>query len=415
VNFLPRTLACGIVAGLALGITPVAGQQPTLLEVNAVARPVPMSEAVEAAWRKAVQSAEANGQVRRAQAERTAASSLFAAPPALELSHRDDRLQSNRGARETEVGFAMPLWLPGQRSAREAAARVEGEFASLAATVGHLRVAAAVREVASDIALQRAEADLADANLKSLEALTTDVERRVAAGDLARIDALASRAEFLAAQSLKTQALQRLRAAQLQWTALTGMTQEPSVSEPAKDANGAADHPVIQLASLSVELARRRLDAVSASKRSPPELVARLRQDVSNRNESTVNSLGFALRIPLGTAARNDQLMAAAVSELEVAQATEQRQREQVAADIKIARAALRSAADQLETERARTALLTERARLLDNSFRAGETSLPEILRTTAALSQARLSVTRQELAIGLAQARLHQALGILP
>ena len=68
-----------------------------------------LASAVEAAWNRAVASAEATGISRQASAEKKASSALWAAPPSVELSHRNDRLQSNNGARETEVALAVPL------------------------------------------------------------------------------------------------------------------------------------------------------------------------------------------------------------------------------------------------------------------------------------------------------------------
>ena len=69
----------------------------------------------------------------------------------------------------------------------------------------------------------------------------------------------------------------------------------------------------------------------------------------------------------------------------------------------------------QLEAERQRSALLRERASLIDRSFKAGETPLPELLRALAAATQADTSFARQQVALGLALARLQQSLGILP
>jgi outer membrane protein TolC len=82
---------------------------------------------------------------------------------------------------------------------------------------------------------------------------------------------------------------------------------------------------------------------------------------------------------------------------------------------VAIARDAQRSAAAQFEAETARARLLRERATLIDKSFQAGETPLPELLRALAAAAQADSAVARQTAALGLAQARLQQALGVLP
>ena len=121
------------------------------------------------------------------------------------------------------------------------------------------------------------------------------------------------------------------------------------------------------------------------------------------------------MRIPLGTEGRNQPLQAAALSELDVAQTMKQRTEERLAADAVTAQAAVQTAEQQLETDRQRSALLRERAALIDQSFKAGETPLPELLRALAAAAQANTSLARQHVALGLARARLQQAFGILP
>ena len=141
----------------------------------------------------------------------------------------------------------------------------------------------------------------------------------------------------------------------------------------------------------------------------------RIRQDIPGRGESAPNSIGVGVRIPLGTASRNQPLQAAALSELDVALTTKQRIEERLTAEAALAQTAMQSAEQQLEADRQRSVLLRERATLIDRSFKAGETPLPELLRALAAATQADTSFARQQVALGLARARLQQSLGILP
>lgn len=379
-----------------------------------VAQDVTLAAAVEAAWQRATASAEATGQTRRAAADRRAAAAPWAAPPALELNHRDDRALSNRGVRETEVGVVWPLWLPGQRSARQNAAHADGTAAAAAVAAARHHIAGLVREAAWEVALQRNEVELAQGQLDAADRLTGDVERRVKAGDLARADALATRGERLAAMASVVQSRQRLQAATLAWTALTGLGTTPAMERDA-EAAPPPEHPAMRASALNVELARRRLDVAKASRSGSPELIARLRQDVSGRSEPASNSIGIGLRIPFGSADRNEPLLAAALTEVEVAEAGMRQLRDQLEAEAAIARSAEQAALQQLQAERARALALRERAALIEKSFQAGETPLPETLRALAAAAQAEAAARRQEAALGLARARLQQALGITP
>jgi len=379
---------------------------------------ISLRAALEAAWQRDVSATEANGQRRRAEAERMTTSRLWAAPPALELSHRDDRLQRNAGRREIEVGIAVPLWLPGQRTARADTANAAAAQAYAAEQLARLRLAGEVREAAWQVAAQQAELAQADAQATALRQLADDVERRVHAGDLARADSLAAQAEHLAALAALADARQRLLAARARWTLLTGLTAPPDLSgatTPDDAEPDLAQHPEGQFASQSTELARKRLDLTRHSRREAPELTLGLRQDMPGRAEPSQGSLVVGLRLPWGTDERNQPLEAMASSELATAQTHEQRLRERLQSDIASARGAQRSAQAQLDAETARARLLRERATLIDKSFRAGETQLPDLLRALAAAAQADSAVARQTAALGLAHARLQQALGTLP
>ena len=416
--------ACVIVGCLATG--PVWAQpataapsQQAVATATGPATGIPtLRFALDAAWQRSVLAREADGQRRRAQADRATAGSFWAAPPSLALSHRDDRLQSNAGKRETEIGVAVPLWLPGQRVARSGTAEAAVAQAQAAEQVASLRLAGDLREAAWQLAALQAEAAQAHSQAQALKQLANDVERRVRAGDLARADALAAQADQLAASALQSDVHQRLQSARAHWTLLTGLTAEPDLT--AAIATGEAPaaapaHPELQLASQSTALAHQRVDLMRHSRRDAPELTVGVRQDVGGRGASSQGSMVVGLRLPFGTDDRNRPLEAAALAELDLAETQERRLRERLDSDAATARDALRSAEVQREAETTRAGLLRERAALIDKSFRAGETPLPDLLRAHAAAAQADSAAARQTAALGLARARLQQTLGLLP
>lgn len=414
--------ACAIAGSLAGGpgwAQPAASPQiPRPAVPEPTAGGVGLRAAFDAAWQRTVAARESDGQRRRAEADRAAVGRFWAAPPSLALSHRNDRLQDNAGKRETEIGVAVPLWLPGQRAARAGTADAAAAQALAAEQVARLRLAGELREAAWQIAISQAELAQADTEARSLKQLADDVERRVRAGDLARADALAAQAELLAAAALQSDLRQRLQAARARWTLLSGLTAAPDLQDAAANDGApaaAASHPELQLARESTALARQRVELMRRSRRDAPELSLGLRHDVGGRAEAAQGSLVVGMRLPFGTDDRNRPLEAAALSELDVAQTHEQRLREQLDSDIAAARDALGAAEAQLESETARTRLLRERAALIDKSFRAGETPLPDLLRALAAAAQADGAAVRQTTALGLVRARLQQTLGLLP
>lgn len=409
-----------ILAGLTLACTSYAHPMESVAAPKSSSniQKTTLATAVEGAWNRAVASAEAAGISRQATAAKKASSALWAAPPSVELSHRNDRLQRNNGARETEVALAVPLWLPGQKSAKQQAADSLSSLSQLSEAEGKLRVAEVVRELHWQIAELQASQSLSKQQTSTFAAIASDVDKRVKAGDLARADALAAKGELLSAQATQSQAETQLEAAKRQWTALTGLAQTPDAtfaSAESPSPRQLAEHPELLRAEQQVDLARKRLDLVAKSNRSAPELITKFRQDIPGHGQGSAYSLGLAVRIPFGTDDRNAPLQAAALTELDIAQRKEQVLRAQLSARMESAKAAAAASQLQLQTEREKASLLNERAKLIRASFNAGETSLPELLRAASAAAQADYSAARQEAAFGLARARLQQAYGQLP
>jgi outer membrane protein, heavy metal efflux system len=369
-------------------------------------------DALDAAWQRSQERVESRTQVERAEAARIAAGAPWAAPPKLELDHRSGQSAGNGSVRESELGVSVPVWLPGQRESRTQAADAELQAAQRSMEAARLRLGAELQQVALSVAAQEAESREAELETRLMRALSEDVERRVRAGDLARADAMAARAEFLQAQSNQLAATQRLQQARDRWQLLTGLRGIPPLPgrEPAVMPG---DHPEISAAAARVERARRQLQVAEASRRDPPEVGVRVRRDTDNTGVS--NSVGVSLRIPLATASLNAPLLAQARGDFELALNNEQRIRDRLQLESQAARLQVDNAAQQLEAERARAALLRERADLIDKSFRAGDSALPDLLRALAAAAQANAAVLRQQAALNQAQARLSQSLGVLP
>jgi len=382
----------------------------------AQAEPVTLARAVDAAWQRTQAGAATQAQTLRAQAEREAAASLLAAPPALSLSQRSDRWQDNTGVREREIGVALPLWLPGQRAARQAAAEAELKSAAAGGDLARLRLAAQLRELAWSLAGLGAERGSLQAQQAYLQALAADVERRVRAGDLARTDLLAAQGERLANEAELLAAGQRLQAERERWTALTGLPADEVEAGEAQTAGPEIDqHPQLAQLAQAAEAARRQLDATRRDLADAPELSLGYRNERDAYGQPGRGSVTVGLRIPLGTAQRNAPLRAAAQAALDQALAEQDRTRLELAAGLAIARGELQSATAQADMQRERARLLRERATLLDKSFRAGETALPELLLAVQAAAQADAALARHQAALGKARAGLLQASGVIP
>ena len=90
----------------------------------------PLAAAFAQAWQRQPAALAAGERARAVNAQAEAANRWTPAPANLELGLRSDRFNRNQGASEVDVGLAVPLWLPGERSGAQAlAAAAEGALA----------------------------------------------------------------------------------------------------------------------------------------------------------------------------------------------------------------------------------------------------------------------------------------------
>src|SRR3989344_3568515 len=199
-------------------------------------------------------------------ASRQAADAWTAQPAALELRTKTDRPGTDRGAQELEVGVALPLWLPGQRSRSQALVTQEEQAPDARLDSARLQLAGQVREAWWAWQRARAELALAGAQVEHAQALSQDVHRRVAAaapppppppppppgagrarpppadapqadGALALAQSAQARAEGQSVQAW--QALQGLLGSAQPWPSAAPSTPGPTGAEPTPGENSA--------------------------------------------------------------------------------------------------------------------------------------------------------------------------------
>ncbi|MBL0121608.1 MAG: hypothetical protein IPP88_02385 [Betaproteobacteria bacterium] len=121
----PQFASC--VAGLALSFSGLAADTPPASSG--------LAYALEQAWRLYPQAAGLDAREIEAIAAREAAASLTPESGSVSIGNLNDRINRNLGRQEWEIELATPLWLPGQKVAREAeaASRIDEVVAKRAA------------------------------------------------------------------------------------------------------------------------------------------------------------------------------------------------------------------------------------------------------------------------------------------
>lgn len=372
--------------------------------------------ALDNAWERSPQAQILEARRAEYDARRVAANSLLPGAPALVLGHRSDRLNNDGGQREWEAGIALPIWLPGQRDARQR--QEQANMDGLEANIGvqRLKLAGELREAIWHVRQAEAQTRLNEARLLSTKKLSEDVAQRVRAGELARTDLNLAQNEWRAAQAANLQSRDRLLQAQQAYTALTGMTTLPDDMFESVPPKAVPDsHPLLKEARLSIEMAQAQVRVASSSARDNPELEISMRRERDNLNTPYAGTVAISLRLPFSTDARKLPLVSAAHTALSGAQSEYQRTLLTLEYQGQQAEQAVQTAAQLLDLAQQQRGATRENLELIQKSFKLGESGLPALLRASAAALEAEQACIQQEIAQALARARLNQAQGVLP
>ncbi|MES2990610.1 MAG: TolC family protein [Pseudomonadota bacterium] len=357
-----------------------------------------------------------------ARSQQAAANAWTPEPAALELSNRTDRLNRNQGARELEVGVAVPLWLPGERGRSAALADAESAALESRASAAQMRVAATVREAWWQWQRARIEIDSARDQLDNTRRIAADVSRRTQAGDLARADqhqadgAVAGAAATLAqAEAAHASARQHLRA--LAGVAPSTSDSAAPLAEPDPGA-AAADveaHAALQELKDRAAVAERTAALAAIRSRANPELMLATTRDRGAFGQAAQQTITLGVRIPFGGGPRHDARTANARAEATEVQAQLALERERLMTDRETARVRVDASRAQLAAAERRARLARESRGFFDKSFRLGESDLPTRLRIEAEATEAERQAARTRIELAAAISAWRQALGLLP
>lgn len=408
-NRVRQTVLAAILSGLAAGAGAQAPAEPATTSLKTL---------FDAAWLRQPEAQALQARREAAQAQHRAAEAWTPEPPALEASHRTDRVSRNDGAREWEVGIAVPLWLPGERQGRSALAQTEAAVLESRTNAARLRVAGSVRE--AWWAWQRAgmDVEIARGHLDSGRRIAGDVARRVKAGDLARADQHQADGAVAAAEAALAQAEADAAVARQQVKALAGGSVAPPTGpspEPEPTTAEVPPHPALtELQDLSTRAERAAALAATQS-RANPELALTTTRDRGAAGERYGQTVTLALRIPFGGGPRHDSRVAGARADAAEAQAQLALERGRLQAEREAAQARVEAARTRLAAAERRATLARETRGFFERSFRLGETDLPTRLSIDAEATEAERQAARSRIELAAAISAWRQALGLLP
>ena len=411
---------CGT-AALAQTATVAAAASATG-STEAAASTFNLRQAYDAAWSRQPEAMALQARRDAVRALQSAAKAWTPEPAALELANKTDRLGNKQGAREVEVGIAVPLWLPGERGRSAALADAEGAAIESRATAAQLRVAAAVRDAWWQWQRARIDIGTARAQLESTRLIAADVARRAKAGDLARADQHQADGAVASAQASVAQAEAGLAAAGQHLRALAGAARASSeaddtLAEP--DPGAAATEPEAHAALQELKdravVAERTAALAATQSRANPELMLATTRDRGARGEASQQTITLGIRIPFGAGPRSEARSANARAEATEIQAQLALERERLTAEREAGRARVEAMRSQLTATERRAQLARESRGFFEKSFRLGETDLPTRLRIEAEAAEADRQAARTRIELAAAISAWRQALGLLP
>lgn len=379
-----------------------------------------LKEVFDSAWQRQPEARALSSRRDAAQAQAKSAGLLSPGAPSLEVRYRSDRVTGDNGAREIEIGIAVPLWLPGQRSASSELAQAEISFVERRLLASQLRLASSVRDAWWNWQRTRVDADLAGEQLANARRLAADVVNRTRAGDLARSDQHQAEGAVAAAEVLAAQTRAASAVAFAQLAALTGgigplESTFSGTVEPSPDPSQTSRHPLLAELEDRIAVAERTANLISTQRRANPELTVTTTRDRGAIGERYGQTVLVGVRLPFDSGPRYDTRIATAQAEAIEVQSQLILERDRVQAEQRGAASRLEAARAQLDAAQRRARLARETRGFFDKSFRLGQTDLPTRLRIEAEAVEAERQEARSRIDLASALSAWRQSLGLLP
>lgn len=416
----PRSLRSALVlASFQIGWPVLAQSLPAISPfASSKSSSVSLRQALDAAWALDAASKTLSFKQSELAARQRAASGWIAGEPSVTLAHRTDRVNTNGGLREYEAEVDLPLWNRRTQAATQQTIFADEQLLASSVQLAKRKIATTLLTLAADYAFSDLEHVLALRKIAEAEVLAADTERRMRAGDVARLDTLQAQSALLHAKSQAAVALSSKHHLQAKWKALTGLESVaalPTDSRTLATLASLEQHPAVQSANLQLSASQAKLRLAETDQRDPMALALGLTRERSGFAAASDSSLRIALRIPLGGESRNQPRIVAARSETAQAQAELETIQRNTQQEIDAARLALRNAQVIRESALERAQLATQMQTLITQAYRLGDRDLPTRLRADSEKNEADLVAQRTQIELRRAAAHLELTLGQLP
>lgn len=348
-------------------------------------------------------------------AQANAADALLPGGPWTTIMHRTDAITNDRGTREYEAEFGIPLWLRGERGAALAAALSSGERIEAEIAAKRLEVAKRVRDAYWMVAEAREKVAIAERRRSTASSLAETLRKQGQAGQSQLVDTKMADADVRDAEAALAGLRAELNQATIAFHVLSGQVAPAAFREREARSATPADHPRVVLRSVAIRKAEADESLVYAIDRERPEFSAFVNNNTDTRAEPNITSLGVRLKIPFSYDAVNEPKRAAAAADVIAAREELALAEREVGGDVAQARARLEGARQQLKALDARHDDLSFVVQLTEAAQRAGQSPFNDLIRARLTLFEADLARVTSRIGVERARSDVNQALGLEP
>ncbi|PPC98193.1 MAG: hypothetical protein CTY31_13990 [Hyphomicrobium sp.] len=348
-------------------------------------------------------------------AKANAAEALLPGGPWTTLVHRTDALTNDRGTREYEAEFGVPIWLRGERGAMLSAALTEGERIEAEIIAKRLDVAKRVRDAYWMVAEAREKLAIAERRRATSQTLAQSLRDQSQSGQAQLIDTKIADADVRDAEAALAGLRSDLNQARIAFQVLTGRDPPSTFREREAQHVSPENHPRVNLRRIAIAKAQADESLAWALDRERPELSGFVNNNTDTNVEPNVTSLGVRVKIPFAYDAVNEPKRAAAAAEVVAAHEELALAEREVGGDVAQANARLDGARQQFAALDARRQALGSVVELTQSTQRAGQSELNDLIRARLQLFEADLSRVTARIAVERARSDINQALGIEP
>ena len=376
-----------------------------------------LHEVVEKTYQRNPQIEVMHARLKHVDALSQSTQSLLSGDPAFSVSHYNDLIIDNDGSQEWEVGVDLPLWLPGQKAARQKSVDQQRLLVNASEPALKLQLAGIVREMLWNIELSKNQMMVAKQEWKVVKKLEQDVKKRVELGDLARSDLILTQQESLSKEAAWRKARQEYRHAQHHYDVITGLDVLPEHFEETAsgDLSISIDHPALKEAHEKVSQSTAQRDQVILEKRGNPSLFVGSRHERGNSDEEFADAFGLSFSMPFGLAAHTTPKVTAAEVDLTENRSQMEILHRKLNMAIQDANLELIATKEQYDFAQRQNELSKKNLAMSQKAFSLGESSLIELIRIQAQAFAVERDMHQKQLEVGLQTARLNQAKGIIP